>query len=72
MNLYNKDNPYDNFEQIDLELKKLDLRRKIAFEELKLIKSDLKEDLQPFQWLQTFAKYTGRFGMMYFIRKIFR
>jgi len=63
---------YQSFEQIELELKQLDLQRKITFEELKLIKSDLKEDLQPYSWLQTAFKYGGKFGMIYLIKKIFR
>jgi len=63
---------YQSFEEIELELKQLDLQRKITYEEIKLLKEDFKQDLQPLQWMQTGAKYAGKFGMMYFIKKLFR
>ena len=63
---------YQSFDEIELELKQLELQRKITFEELKLLKNDLKDDLQPYQWLQTGFKYAGKFGMIYFIKKIFK
>jgi|KNS7NT10metaT_FD_contig_41_519576_length_1625_multi_7_in_0_out_0_3 hypothetical protein len=63
---------YNSFEEIDNELKRLELQRAINLEELKMIKHDFKEDLQPFQWLQTGAKYAGKFGMMVLIKKLFR
>ena len=63
---------YNSFEEIELELKQLELEKNITLEELKMIKHDLKEDLQPIQWLQTGAKYAGKFGMLYFIKRIFK
>lgn len=63
---------YNTFQEIEDDLRRLKLQKEINLEELKMIKHDIKEDLQPFQWLQTGAKYAGKFGMMVLIKKIFR
>ncbi|WP_299226279.1 hypothetical protein [uncultured Psychroserpens sp.] len=61
---------YTSFEEIDYDLKRLDLERQIAFEELKGIKSDVKDDLRPIHWLQTVAKYVTKYGSLLLLKKI--
>ncbi|MHA7056962.1 DUF6327 family protein [Aquimarina sp. M1] len=63
---------YNSFDEIDNDLQMLSLRRKIALEELKLVKSDFKEDLQPYQWVSTFLSALKKYGILYLIRRLFR
>ncbi|WP_405569911.1 DUF6327 family protein [Winogradskyella sp. Asnod2-B02-A] len=60
---------YTTFEEIDNDLKRYKLERDIAWEELKLTKSEFKEDLQPLNWLSTALKLTGKYSFIALIRK---
>ena len=51
---------------------RLDLERQIAKEEVKSVRGDLKESLQPVQWMQTGVKVAGKIGSMVLIKKLFR
>ncbi|APY00832.1 hypothetical protein CLV86_1605 [Lacinutrix venerupis] len=61
-----------NFNDIEVELRRLDLEREIAKEELKSVKGDLKESLQPAEWMQTGLKVAGKIGSMMLLKKLFR
>ncbi|MGB1210592.1 MAG: hypothetical protein ACPG41_04165 [Lacinutrix venerupis] len=61
-----------NFNDIEVELRRLDLEREIAKEELKSVKGDLKESLQPSEWMQTGLKVAGKIGSMMLLKKLFR
>lgn len=63
---------YSNFEEINYDLKRLNLERQIALEELKGLKEDVKEDFSAPNWLGTLASFAKRYGIMYLIRKIFK
>jgi hypothetical protein len=63
---------YRNFEEIEADLKRLNLERKIAWEELKLVKNDLKEDLQPYNWIQSVIKTAGKYGAFILVKKLFK
>ena len=63
---------FTNFDEIKLELKRLDLERQIAWEELKGLKEDVKEDLNPLSWVSTALNYMGKVGSLYFIKKLFK
>jgi len=63
---------YRNFNEIDEELTRLELERQIAIEEIKAVKGDLKESLQPSQWMQTGVKVAGKIGSMVLLKKLFR
>lgn len=63
---------YKNFEQIDYDLKRLNLERQIALEEIKGIKQEVKEDLSPYSWMTTIVSAIKKYGMLYLIRKIVR
>jgi hypothetical protein len=60
---------YTSFEEIDNDLKRYKLERDIAWEELKLIKTEFKEDLQPLNWISTALKLTGKYSFIALIRK---
>ncbi|HLV39584.1 hypothetical protein [Xanthomarina sp.] len=63
---------YTNFKQIETDLKLLNLQRKVSWEELKLIKTEFKEDLRPFNWVETLIKGAGKYGVFVLFRKLFR
>ena len=63
---------YKSFDEIELELKRLDLERQIAWEELKGLKGDVKEDLKPLNWVHTSLNYIGKFGSLLFVKKLFK
>ena len=60
---------YTSFKDINNDLKRFKLERDIAWEELKLIKSEYKEDLQPLNWVSTALKLTGKYSFIAIIRK---
>ena len=63
---------YKNFDEIEYDLQKLDLERKIALEELKGLKQEVKEDLSPYNWLATSISIVKKYGMLYLIKKILK
>lgn len=63
---------YSSFAEIKYDLKKLQLERQIAVEELKLLKSEAYEDLQPYNWIPSVWGVAKKFGMMYLLKKVFK
>ncbi|MBP1841603.1 hypothetical protein [Formosa algae] len=63
---------FTNFDEIKLELKRLDLERQIALEEFKALKGNVKEDLKPLNWVHTAINYTGKIGSLVFLKKLFK
>ncbi len=63
---------YNSFKDIDNDLKKLDLERQIAWEELKLVKEEFKEDLQPLNWISSALKVVGKMGGFMLLKKIIK
>lgn len=63
---------YTNFDQVEYDLKRLNLEREIALEEIKSLKQDVKEDLSPYSWMSTILSSVKKYGMLYLIRKIIR
>lgn len=63
---------YRNFQEIEADLKRLNLERKIAWEELKLVKNDFKQDLQPYNWIQSAIKMAGKYGAFMLVKKLFK
>lgn len=61
---------YQSFEDIKYDLKRLNLERQIAFEQVKGLKHEVEDDLGPYQWLQTALGAVKKFGTMYFIKKL--
>lgn len=62
---------YTNFEQIETDLKRLDLERLVAWEELKLLKTEFKEDLRPLNWVEPIIKGASKYGLFMLLRKLF-
>ncbi|MCX7547232.1 DUF6327 family protein [Xanthomarina sp. F1114] len=61
---------YTNFDQIENDLKLLDLQRKVAWEELKVVKTEFKEEINPLNWIENFLSRTGKYGVFVFLRKL--
>jgi hypothetical protein len=63
---------YNNIEDINAELKRLNLHRQIAWEEMKGLRHEVKEDLSPYNWVNTALSAAKKYGVLYLIRKILR
>jgi hypothetical protein len=63
---------YNNVEDINQDLKRLSLERQIAWEEMKGLRHEVKEDLSPYSWLSTLISAVKKYGILYLIRKILR
>lgn len=63
---------YNSFEEINRELKQLKLRRAIATEEMKGIKYELQNSLQPLNLIGTALRVIKKYGIIYFIKKWLR
>ena len=63
---------YRTQEDIKRDLRRLQLEKQIAWEELKVVKSEFKETLQPYTWLQTGFKMASKVGIMMLIKKIIK
>jgi len=63
---------YTNFESINLDLKRLKIERQIALEEIKGIKHEIQQDLQPYNWLNTAISVGKKYGFLYLIKKIIK
>jgi hypothetical protein len=63
---------YQDFEQIDSDLRRLSLERQIALEELKMVKNDFEESLRPISMLRDAFKFLSKYGALLFIKKIFK
>ncbi|MGB5229789.1 MAG: hypothetical protein WBN55_16090 [Eudoraea sp.] len=63
---------YKNKDEINHALKRLSLERQIAWEEIKGLKGDFKESIQPYNWFGPILSYAKQYGFLYFIRLLFR
>ncbi|MEP3837255.1 MAG: hypothetical protein ABJM36_06380 [Algibacter sp.] len=63
---------YHDIESLERDLKILNLERQIAFEEIKSVKEAYKEDLKPYNWIQSAVKIAGKFGGMLLLKKIIK
>lgn len=63
---------YNNFDEIEFDLQRLNLERQIAMEELKGLKQEVKEDLNPYNWLSTAISLIKKYGILYLIKKILK
>jgi hypothetical protein len=63
---------YQSFEQIDRDLRRLSLERQIAVEELKIVKNDFEESIRPISILRDAFKFLSTYGVLLFVKKIFK
>jgi hypothetical protein len=62
---------YKNKDEINYDLKRLSLERQIAWEEMKGLKEDFKESIQPYNWFGPILSSVKQYGILYFIRLLF-
>ncbi|MFT6959409.1 MAG: hypothetical protein ACJA17_000499 [Polaribacter sp.] len=63
---------YQNFKEIDSDLKLLSLERQIALEELKIVKNDFEENLRPIGVLSSGLRLVRKYGVLILIKKFFK
>ena len=63
---------YENFKEIEKDLKRLNLERKIALEEIKGIKYKLEEDISPYHWISSLLSIFKKYGVLYLGKKLFK
>lgn len=63
---------YNSFDEIDFELKRLNLERKIAWEEIKQSGNKVQENLTPCNWVMPILGGVKKFGIFFLLKKIFR
>ncbi len=63
---------YSSIKDINQDLKRLNLERQIAWEEMKSLKHDVKNDFSSYNWLSTAFSAVKKYGVLYLIRKILR
>jgi hypothetical protein len=62
---------YNSFEEIDFDVKRLNLERKIAWEKIKHSSNEVQESLSPYNWIQTILSSIKKFGILLLLKKIF-
>lgn len=60
---------YTDIQNVERDLKILDLERKIAWEEIKAVKEEYREDFKPLNWVQSGLKMAGKLGAMMLIKR---
>lgn len=63
---------YSSFEEIEYDLQRLDLERKIGIQKLKIAKQEFKESFKPLHWVVSAAKYAGKYGAFMIVKNIFK
>ncbi|MEW4924653.1 phage holin family protein [Algibacter sp. 2305UL17-15] len=63
---------YSDIESVERDLKILKLERDIAWEEIKAVKEDYKEDFRPYNWIRSGLKLASRFGVLVLLKKIIK
>jgi len=63
---------YKTFDDINKSLKRLNLERKIALEELKLVQGKVEEDLKPVNLIINILQVVGKIGAFKLLKKIIR
>ena len=62
---------YKNTESIERDLRILDLERKIALEEIKTLKQDYQENLNPMNWIPSSFKWAAtKYSTNFILNKI--
>lgn len=63
---------YQDFDEIENDLKKLYLEKEIAKTELKIAKYELEEFLKPMNWIITILKSLSKYGVLFIIKRVFK
>lgn len=63
---------YTSFVELEKDLKKLELEKEIAKEELKIVKYNFEEYLKPINWVSSIIKTLSKYGVLYLIKNTFK
>lgn len=63
---------YKTYEDVQRDLKLLNLERHIAWENMKLQKNKIGDELQPKQWMVTVYKVVQKYGVYILMRRLLR
>lgn len=63
---------YTSFIEIEKDLRKLELEKEIAKEELKIVKRDFEEFLTPVNWLTSILRAVSKYGVLLTIKRFFK
>ncbi len=63
---------YTSFAEIENDLKKLSLEKKIAEEELKIVKYNFEDCLKPVNWMKTVFTAISKYGILLMVKRIFK
>lgn len=63
---------YNTYEDVQRDLKRLNLERHIAWENMKLQKNKIGDELQPKQWMVTVYKVVQKYGVYILMRRLLR
>lgn len=63
---------YNSFEEIENDLKRLDLERKIAKEEMIGLKYEFQERMSPYYWLVTLLNAVKKYGIFFLLKKLLK
>lgn len=64
---------YQSFEDIETDLKRLNLERKIALEEMKLLRVEFQDNLKPSNWVvNTILSVAGKYGFYKLIKRFLK
>lgn len=63
---------YQSYDEIAKELKRLDLERQIAYQELVSVKHDFEELTKPITWVSSLLKMGSKYGILLLVKKIFK
>lgn len=63
---------YNSFEEIERDLKRLDLERQIAREQMVEVKHEFQESLSAYHWMITAFQAVKKYGILFLIRRLFK
>lgn len=63
---------YTSFIEIEKDLRKLELEKAIAKEELKIVKHNFERYLQPVHWISSILKMASKYGIVLLIKRILK
>jgi len=63
---------YKSYNDIERDLKRLELERQIAWETMALQKNKISDELKPTQWIITAYRMAQRYGVFMLVRRFFK
>lgn len=63
---------YNSYSEVEKDLKMLDLKRQIAYQELVSVKNDFEEMTKPITWLQSILRLSSKYGVLLLFKRLFK